>query len=84
MAQILTPEKPREYRDPTIFLRLEPTYTCRHVDVRCVDVNFVSNLDDENASKEQLLRTYFNFIAAYKILVMVFVLVPYVVIRFIL
>lgn len=35
-------------------------------------------------SKEQLLRTYFNFIAAYKILVMVFVLVPYVVIRFIL
>ncbi|TDR23601.1 DUF6868 family protein [Marinicella litoralis] len=35
-------------------------------------------------SKDQLLRVYFNFIAAYKILVMVFVLVPYVVIRFLL
>ena len=35
-------------------------------------------------SDEQLLRVYFNFIAAYKILVIIFVLVPYVVIRFLL
>jgi hypothetical protein len=35
-------------------------------------------------SKDQLLRTYFNFIAAYKILLLVFVVVPYLVIRFLL
>jgi len=35
-------------------------------------------------TKDQLLRVYFNFMAAYKILVMIFLLVPYVVIRFIL
>lgn len=35
-------------------------------------------------SKDQLLRTYFNFIAAYKILILVFVAVPYIVIRFLL
>ncbi len=35
-------------------------------------------------SQDQLLRVYFNFIAAYKILVLVLVLVPYVVIRFLL
>ncbi len=35
-------------------------------------------------SKDQLLRTYFNFIAAYKILILIFVAVPYLVIRFLL
>lgn len=35
-------------------------------------------------SRDELLRTYFNFIAAWKILVLVFVAVPYVVIRFLL
>lgn len=35
-------------------------------------------------SKEQLSRSYFNFIAIYKLLVMVFIVVPYVVIRFLL
>jgi len=34
--------------------------------------------------KEQLLRSYFNFLATYKILVIMLVLVPYVVIRFLL
>ena len=35
-------------------------------------------------SKEQLSCSYFNFIAIYKLLLMVFVVVPYVVIRFLL
>lgn len=35
-------------------------------------------------TKDQLMRVYFNFIAAYKILILVFVLVPYLVIRFLL
>lgn len=35
-------------------------------------------------SKEQLLSTYFHFVAAYKILILVFVVVPYIVIRFLL
>ncbi|MEZ5471638.1 MAG: hypothetical protein R3E90_07645 [Marinicella sp.] len=37
-----------------------------------------------NLPKEQLLGIYIQFIAAYKILITVFVLVPYLVIRFIL
>lgn len=35
-------------------------------------------------SKEQLSRSYFKFIAIYKLLVLVFVVVPYVVIRYLL
>ncbi|MCB1583996.1 MAG: hypothetical protein KDI92_13105 [Xanthomonadales bacterium] len=37
-----------------------------------------------NLPKEQLLGIYIQFIAAYKILITVFVLAPYLVIRFIL
>ena len=35
-------------------------------------------------SKDQLLRTYFNFIAAWKILIITFIVIPYVVIRWLL
>jgi len=48
--------------------------------------NWVVNMHQKffDLSKEELQRSYFNYIAVYKLLVIVFVLVPYLVIRFLL
>jgi hypothetical protein len=48
--------------------------------------NWVVNMHQKffDLSKEELHRSYFNYIAVYKLLVIVFVLVPYLVIRFLL
>lgn len=48
--------------------------------------NWIMNIHQKlfNLPKEQLLGIYIQFIAVYKILITVFVLVPYLVIRFLL